>query len=290
MIFLASILAPIIVLGCLYSLLGAGFVIIYKANRILNFAHAELVVLSAYITVSITGFIGNNVIDLLITLFIAFLLGLIVYYLLIKPLVGYSILSPIMVTVALGVVLNAITILIWRGRMECIPLSWRGYYSFPGGFRLSSAEFIIIAGTTLYFIVMGLFYRFSKTGQRMRGTAERPLLAAQRGIKIYSISALAWGLGFVTLAFSAILLGINFSVSLQMGNMAILGFVVALVGGLDSLKGAIPAGFIIAATQQLAVYFVNARLSAAIPFFILLLVLICKPWGFFGTEEEIERV
>lgn len=284
------LLASIIVLASIYALLGAGFVIVYRASRILNFAHAQMVMLAAYFAVSATAFISNPLIVLSVVLCFSFLLGMIVYLLLIRPLAGYSVLSAIILTVAVGVVLNAATIFGWRGSMEVIPFGWRAYYSLPGGIRLSSIEVTTIAAIALFFTAMGFFYRFSKIGQQMRATAENPLLAAQRGIRIYTISGIAWGIGFVAAGLAAMLLGINYTVSLQMGSISVAAFVVALVGGLDSLWGTIPAAFIIAATEQLTITYVNPRLAESIPFIILLIVLMFRPWGLFGTKEELERV
>ena len=283
-------LSSIIVLGSIYALLGAGFVIIYRASRILNFAHAEVVMLAGYLAIAVSGFIASPFIGLFVVLFLSFLLGLLAYALLIKPLAGYSTLSAIILTVAMGVVFNAIAILGWGGNMEVIPLSWRAYYSFPGGVRFSSAEILTIIIVFIFFVAVGLFYRYSKTGQQIRATAERPLLAAQRGVKIYLISGLAWGMGFAAAGLAGVLLGINYTVSLQMGGIAVMAFAVALVGGMDSLWGTIPAAFIIAVTKQLAIVYINPRLADTIPFIILLLVLIFKPWGLFGTKEEIDRV
>jgi len=282
--------ASIIVLASIYALLGAGFVIVYKASRILNFAHAEIVMLGGYFAVTVAAFIPGSLTALPIVLCGCFFLGMIVYVLLIRPLAGYSVLSAIILTVAVGVVLNAVTVFLWRGEMEVIPFGWRAYFSLPGNIRLSSIEITTVGIVALFFTVIGFFYRFSKTGLQMRATAENPLLAAQRGIRIYRISGIAWGIGFAAAGLAAMLLGINYTVSLQMGSISIAAFVVALVGGLDSLWGTIPAALIIAATEQLTITYVNPRLAEAIPFIILLIVLMFKPWGLFGTKEELERV
>jgi len=284
------LLASIFVLASLYALLGAGFVIVYRASRILNFAHAEVVMLAAYFAVTLTAVVPNPIVVFLVVLFSTCLLGMMVYLLLIRPLAGYSVLSAIILTVALGVVLNAVTVYGWRGRMEVIPFGWRVYFTLPGNIRMSGVEVATIGIVTVFFSVMGIFYRFSKIGQQMRATSENPLLAAQRGIRIHMLSGIAWGIGFSAAGLAAMLLGINYTVSLQMGSISVAAFVVALVGGLDSLWGTIPSAFIIAATEQLTITYINPRLAEAVPFIILLMVLVFRPWGFFGTKEELERV
>lgn len=284
------LVTSIVVLGMLYALLGAGFVIIYRANRVLNFAHAEVVIFAAYLAVFLAGIAANLLVAVVGVLCCCFVLGLVVYATLIRPLVGYSTLSSIIVTVAFGVVLNAFTVLGWRGVMEVVPFGWTAYYALPGGVYLSSVEIASVVAVGVYFVAMDCFYRFSPIGQAMRATAERPLLAAQRGIRIYLISGIAWGMGFVGAALAGILLGMNYTVSPQLASVAVAAFVVALIGGLDSLWGTIPAAFIIAFMERLTVTYMNPRLAETVPFVLLVLVLMLKPWGLFGTEEELDRV
>ena len=284
-------LISVIVLGCVYAMLAAGFVVIYKSSRVLNFAYSDMVILAAYLAVTLTQLIaGPPLIALFISVIISFMFGLLIYALLIKPMAGQPIFSTIILTVALGIVLNGATIIIWGGEMETIPFGWRAIYVLPGGIRVASTEIVVIAVTVLFFTALFSFYRFSKIGQQMRATAENALLASQRGINIYFVTSIAWGIGMFVTSVAAILLGGNYSVNLNMGHVAVKAFAVALVGGLDSIKGAIPAAFVVALTELAASNFINPRLAEAIPFMIMILVLLIRPWGLFGTEEEIERV
>ena len=284
-------LTTVIVLSCVYALLASGFVIIYRASRILNFAYGSIAMLVGYFTVecaALTG--GNPVIALLMSLAFSFLIGVIIYFSLIKPMAGQPIFSTIVLTVALGIILEAVTILIWKGELESISLGWRGYYSLMEGVRLSSNEIAIILTTVVFFALLSLFYRYSRMGQQMRATAENTLLAAQRGINIYYVMALAWAMGTFATGIAAILIGSNYTVSLQMGMVAVKAFSVALVGGLDSIKGTIPAALIIATSELAAQNYISPRLGETIPFMIMLLVLLIRPWGLWGTAEEIDRV
>lgn len=284
-------IASIVVLSCVYSILALGFVVIYKSSRILNFAYADVVMLIGYLAVTLFELLGGPpFISLALVLIISFLFGLVIYALLIRPMAGEPIFSTIILTVALGIVLQAITVLIWKGDLEYISLGWRQYYSPIEGIRLASTEIVIIVTTILIFAALSCFYRFSKIGQQMRATAENTLLAAQRGINIYFVTSIAWAIGIFATGIASILLGSNYSVSLYMGHIAIKAFSVALVGGLDSIKGIIPAAFVIAAAELTANNYINPRLADTMPFIIMLLVLLIRPWGFWGTEEEIERV
>jgi branched-chain amino acid transport system permease protein len=280
-----------IVLGAMYALLGTGFIITYKASRILNFAFADIAMFTAYFAVTLVTLIGGSGnLSFILTLFFSFLLGVVIYALLIRPMVGESILATIIVCVGLGIILNAITTIIWGGELQTIRFWWREIYHFPGGFTLDSTEIITVISTTVLFSALGSFYRFTKIGRQMRATAENILLSSQRGMSIFIINGVAWGVGILYTGIAGILFGANYGISSSMPVMALKGIAVALVGGLDSVAGAIPAALIVALSEKLAAYYVNPRLADTVPFIIMLIVLIIRPWGLLGTEEEIERV
>ena len=284
-------LTSVLVLSCVYAVLASGFVVIYRSSRILNFSYSDVVMLIGYFSVTMLELIGGPpIISLAMVLLLSFIFGLVIYALLIRPMAGQPIFSTIILTVALGIILQSFTILVWRGELESISLGWRQYYSLFQGIRLASTEIVIIFTTILFFIALSGFYRFSRIGQQMRATAENTLLAAQRGINIYFVTALAWAIGIFATGVASVLLGSNYSVSLYMGHVAIKAFSVALVGGLDSIKGIIPAAFIVALTELAASNYINPRLADTMPFIIMLMVLLIRPWGLWGTEEEIERV
>lgn len=284
-------LTSVVVLGCVYAILASGFVVIYRSSRILNFAYADVVMLIGYFCVTLFEIIGGPpIISLLVVLVISFLFGLIIYALLIKPMAGQPIYSTIILTVALGIILQATTILVWKGELESISIGWRQYISIFEGVRLASTEIVIIITTVVFFLALSGFYRFSRLGQQMRATAENTLLASQRGIHIYFVTGIAWAIGIMATGVGSILLGSNYSVSLYMGHVAVKAFSVALVGGLDSIKGILPAAFLVALTELAASNYINPRLADTMPFIIMLVVLLIRPWGFWGTKEEIERV
>jgi branched-chain amino acid transport system permease protein len=286
-----AFLSSVVILGSMYAILAAGFVIIYKSSRILNFAHAEIGLLIAYILVTLLKVVpGPPVVSVAIVLLVAFGLGLMIHALLIRPLAGQPVFSTILLTVALGIVVQSIAVLAWKGGTETINFGWRRYYVIPPELRISSTEIIIVSSALIFFASLLSFYKYSAIGWQMRATAEKVLLAAQRGININFVMALSWGIGTFAIGVGAVLLGGYSSVSLSMTHMAIKAFAVSLVGGLDSVKGIIPAAAIVAGAELAANQYVNPRLADAIPFLIMLIVLVMRPWGLFGTEEEHERV
>ncbi len=284
-------LVSVFVLASLYAILGAGFVTIYKASRMLNFAYADIALVIGYITVAFSKIIGGPaILPIALSLLFSFVLGFLIYISLVRPMVGKFPVATIILTVALGMVLNSITILIFGGDLEEISLGWRANYSLPTKIYISGVEIVTIIATIVFLLILGAFYRYSKVGRQMRATAENLLLSAQRCINIFSITGIAWGIGIFATGVAGILFGANYGVSSHMGNVVIIGLGVGLVGGLDSLKGVIPAAIIIALAEKLGSYYINPRLGEAIPFVIMLVVLILRPWGICGTQEEIERV
>ena len=286
MLFFTSV----IILSCIYATLAIGFVLIYKSSRVLNFSYSYMVVFLAYLAISLIKYIKIPYVALIIGLLLSFVMGLLIYMILIKPMASQPIYSIIILTVALGMVIQSLATLIWRGDSENLTLGWNALYPIGKNIKVSSVDLVIVGTTLIFFSALILFYKYSTIGRQMKATAEKVLLAAQRGINVYFITAVAWGIGITATALAAILLGAYSSVSLQMGHIAIKAFAVALVGGLDSIPGVIPAAIIVALAELAANNYVNPRLADAIPFMIMLIVLLVRPWGLFGTEEEIERV
>ena len=134
------------------------------------------------------------------------------------------------------------------------------------------------------------FLRLSRWGIRMRAAGQNPLLAAQRGIGLHGVYAIAWGLATFTGGMAGMLIACDAGLE---GTMVVLGlkaFPAALVGGLDSLAGALVGALVIAAAEVLMVHHVDPLLSDVVPFLVLLVMLIVRPWGLFGSREELDRV
>jgi branched-chain amino acid transport system permease protein len=134
------------------------------------------------------------------------------------------------------------------------------------------------------------FLRFGRWGIRMRAAGQNPLLAAQRGINLHAIYALAWSLSTLTGALAGMLIALDSGLT---GTMVIIGlkaFPAALVGGLDSLIGALAGSLIVAGTEVLLIHYVDPLLSDVVPFLVLIAMLVVRPWGLFGTREELDRV
>ena len=140
------------------------------------------------------------------------------------------------------------------------------------------------------FAALAGFFQYTRLGRQFRGAAENPLLAAQRQVNINLILALAWALAVFSATLAGVLFGSRSMLSPQSTIIGLSGLTAALVGGLDSLRGAAVGGVLVAAATYLTARLISPTLAEAVPFLILLVVMCWRPWGLFGTVEELNRV
>jgi branched-chain amino acid transport system permease protein len=135
-----------------------------------------------------------------------------------------------------------------------------------------------------------IFLRHTQWGIRMRAAGQNPLLAAQRGINLHAIYALAWALATFTAGIAGMLVACDNALDQTMVTIGLKAFPAALVGGLDSLAGALIGSLIVSAAEVLLIHYIDPLLSEVVPFAILVAMLIVRPWGLFGSREELDRV
>jgi branched-chain amino acid transport system permease protein len=290
----AQLIANTVVLASTYTLLAIGYVVVYRASRVLNLAHGELMMLGGYAFFTLASAApGHPVLVVPATLLVSLLVGVGVYFAVMRPMAGHPIFSAVLVTVSLGILLRGLVILGWTPEIK-YPLAVMGYSShprrFPGGAVLSDIDLFSISCAGALLLGLWLFFSKSRWGIQMRAAAENPVLAAQRGINIHLVFAVSWGISTFAAGVAGALYASNVRLDPEIGVIGLKAFPVALVGGLDSLLGVLPAGLAIALLENLAIKYVSPLLSEVVPFLVLLLMLFIRPWGLFGTKEEIERV
>jgi branched-chain amino acid transport system permease protein len=206
---------------------------------------------------------------------------------------GESVLAAVLATIALGILLRGAMTLVFGTQVQH-PLRDLGWSNAPfelwGGAKISAVGLTLILANALTYLGLFAFLRGSRTGIRMRAAGQNPLLAAQRGIGLHGVYALAWSLATFTGGLAGMLIAANSGLESTMVTIGLKAFPAALVGGLDSLAGALLGSLVIAAAEVLLIHFVNPLLSDVVPFLVLLAMLIVRPWGVFGTREELDRV
>lgn len=289
-----QLIANIVVLAAIYALVSAGYVLVYRVSRVLNLAHGELMMIGAYLLVATAGlFSGSPILALLLAAVCGLIMGLVVYAVLMRWLTGEAVLAAVLLTIALGILLRGLSILIWTSQ-QFYPAAMFGWRNPPvhilPGVEISVASLVIVVLTVVIYVGLFLFLQFTAWGVRLRAAGQNPLLAEQRGIRLHAVYALAWGLSTFTASLAGMLLSLDSGVESTMATIGLKAFPAALVGGLDSLFGAVIGALIVAAAEIAAIQFVNPLLSDVVPFLVLLIVLAVRPWGLFGSREQLDRV
>jgi branched-chain amino acid transport system permease protein len=283
----------IAVLAAIYALIACGYVLIYRVSRVLSLAHGELMMLGAYglaLTASLFG--GHPLVAIAASAVLALAVGFLVYGLLMWRMTGESVLAAVLATIALGILLRGAMILMF-GTQTQYPLQHLGWTNSSialGSARISAAGLVLVLGTAAVYGALFLFLRLSRWGIRMRAAGQNPLLAAQRGIRLHGVYALAWGLATFTGGMAGMLIACDAGIESTLVTIGLKAFPAALVGGLDSLLGALIGAWIVAGAEVLLIHYVDPLLSDVVPFFVLLAMLVVRPWGLFGTKEELDRV
>jgi len=284
----------IIVLSAIYALIACGYVLIYRVSRVLNLAHGELMMLGAYLLLATaSSFGGNPFIAVGAAIGLSLLVGVMVYVFLMRKMTGEMVLAAVLTTVALGILLRGLMVLIWSAQQQ-YPGQALGAANpalvLPGGGRISTFAALLVVTTVLVYAALFVFLRFGRWGVRMRAAGQNPLLAAQRGINLHAVYALAWSLSTLTGALAGMLIALDSGLTSTMAVIGLKAFPAALVGGLDSLAGALIGALIIGAAEVLSIQYIDPLLSDVVPFLVLIVMLVLRPWGLLGTREELDRV
>jgi branched-chain amino acid transport system permease protein len=289
-----QLIVNMLVLSSIYALISCGYVLIYRVSRVMNLAQGELMMLGAYLLLTTASVFHDNAEMAIITaVVLSTTCGVLVYVLLMRKMAGESVLAAVLATIALGILLRGLMVLIWSAQQQYPgqPLGLNSTaIALPGGARISTfAAALVIVNALTYAALFG-FLRFGRWGLRMRAAGQNPLLAAQRGINLHAIYALTWALSTMTGAMAGMLIALDSGLTSNLAVLGLKAFPAALVGGLDSLLGTLIGSLIVAAAEILSIQYVDPLLSDVMPFLVLLAMLIVRPWGLFGTREELDRV
>ncbi len=294
--FYLQLIVSGLVLGSIYALVALGFAIIYKSTSVVNFAQGEFLMIGAYFCLSL-------VVDyripwfwaFLLTILFAIVLALLVERLILRPMIGEPVISIIMVTIGLSSVLRSIVTAVWGTQIRTYdpPL-------FPdapldvAGMPVSQVYLWSFGLSIVLLILFGLFFKYSKAGIAMRATAFSNQVALSMGISVKRIFALAWCIASVVSAIGGILIGNINGINIALSHFGLKVFPAVILGGLDSVLGAALGGIIIGVLENISDGILKSWLGLqgikeVAPFVFLVIILMIRPYGLFGTEE-IERV
>ncbi len=246
--------------------------------------------MSGYLVVTATAFAaGSIIVGGLIAIVMGLVIGALVYFLLMRRILSQPPFVGILVTVGLALLVRGLIILGWGGDLEVVDMCRGGRWTLFGA-SIPRSDVCTFGGSTISFVAIYLLSQSSRLGVQMRAVAENVTLAAQRGINVDRIVAATWMVAVASGVVAGALFGSRSILSLGSAVLGLKGIVAALIGGLDSLKGAAVGGVTVAAAEYYTTTQIDARFAELTPIALLLLLLLLRPWGIFGTAEQVERV
>ncbi len=280
--------------GSLYSLIALGFVLIYKASDTINFAQGEFVMFAGYIVAACFQIYGLPLwASLLIGLGGMVALGFLVEWSVLRFLIGRPVVAVIMATIGLASFLRGFAPLVWGIETKNLPLPLPTDPIFMGELMLAPNQIFAAVLAVACIVLIGLGFSRSRTGVALRAIADDQQAALAMGINVKLHFAIAWAVAGVVALVGGLVWGNLLGVDIQLALVGLKVFPVVILGGLDSVAGAILGGLIIGATESLAAGFIDPLVGGGtkdfIPYVLMIIILMVKPYGLFG-KPTIERV
>jgi branched-chain amino acid transport system permease protein len=292
--FAAILFANGVLVGSMYALVALGFVLIYKATDAINFAQGEFVMFAGFVaaaTISLAGWPWWAGVLLALAFMIALAFGL--ERVVLRPLLGRPIIAVVMATIGLASVLRGTAVLAFGTGVKTIPLPIGTSPLRLGPLFLPPIELAGAAVSLVFLAVFAWFFLRSRVGIAMRAVADSQQVAMAMGINIRRYFALAWALAGVVSALGGVLWGATLAVDTQLSLVGLKVFPVMILGGLDSILGAVVGGLIVGVVESLAAGFLDPLVGGGtkdfVPYVLMIAVLMVRPEGMFG-RRRIERV
>ena len=278
-----------IAIGCIYGLVALGFVLIYKATDVINFAQGEMMVLGAFCAYSlITYFHFSYAAALAFTILALGLFGMLLERVVLRPLIGEPVFAIIMLTIGLGYFLRSAVSMVpgWGTDTYGFKTPFTDRFLRSGDLVLSWEQMAIIIMTAVLILALWMFFRFSRVGVAMRAASQNQLAAVYMGISVTRVFSLTWTIAAALGGVAGILLSPITFVHMNMGFIGLRAFPAAVLGGFSSIPGAITGGLIIGVTESLAGVYLPQGWKDIAAWIILIAVLVARPEGIFGVKRK----
>jgi len=274
-------------LGCVYGLIALGFVLIFKATEVINFAQGEMMMIGAFVAFTLmTTFRLPFILAFLITPVICGAMGILLERAFIRPLVKEPVVSIIMVTIGLSITLRAVAGMIWSYDTLDFPHAFPEKAVHLGGITITPIHLWIISITLALVVVLYLFFKFTTVGISLQASAQNRLASMLMGISVKRVYAMTWALSGIMGAVAGMLIAPISFLSCNMGYLGLKAFPAAVIGGFNSIPGAIVGGLIIGVTETLAGTYLTLGFKDVVAYVVMLAVLMIRPEGIFGTHVQ----
>ena len=273
--------------GCVYGLIALGFVLIYKATEMVNFAQGDMMMLGAFIAFTFINGLGFPFAwGLLATIVCMAVIGVVIERVILRPMIGEPPFAVLMITIGLGFILRAIAGAVWGNEPRSISSPLSGGVVRLGELAIGYENIAIIVGTSILCLLLFAFFRFTRLGVAMQAASQNQLAAYYCGIPVKRVFSIIWALSAAIAATAGVLVAPITLVDPMMGFLGIKAFAAAIVGGFGSLQGAMAGGLLIGVVEQFAGLYLPTGFSDTSAYVILLLMLFIRPEGIFTSMQR----
>jgi branched-chain amino acid transport system permease protein len=292
--FLLALLLNGASIGLMYALIALGFVLVYKATDAINFAQGEFVMMAGLVGAAVLAVNGAWVIAaVVVTLAVMVGFGFALERVVLRPLLGRPVVAVIMATIGLAAVLRGLTPVVFGSVTRALSLPIGDNPIVIGPASLPPIQVLGAGVAVLFFAGFSLFFKKSRMGVAMRAVADNQQVAQAMGINVERYFALAWAMTGVVSALGGIIWGSMLGVDVQLALVGLKVFPVVILGGLDSIGGALVGGLIVGIVESLAAGYLDPYVGGGTkdfaPYVLMIIVLMVRPYGIFG-KRQIERV
>jgi branched-chain amino acid transport system permease protein len=273
--------------GCVYGLIALGFVLIYKATEMVNFAQGDLMMLGAFVALTFIGTMGLNYwVGFLLAALCMAVFGYLLDALILRRIIGQPQFAIVILTISLGFLFRAGAGFIWGHETQGFETPFTNRIINAGGVILPLESISMIAGTLLLALLLYLFFNFTKLGNAMQASSQNQLAAYYMGIPVKRINSLIWAISAIVATIAGVLLSPVSLVDPSIGFLGIKAFAAAVVGGFGSLLGTVLGGLIVGISETLAGRYLPPGFKEIVAYLIMLIVLMVRPQGLFSTMQR----
>jgi branched-chain amino acid transport system permease protein len=281
---LASQVVSGLATGCVYALIALGFVLIFKATDVVNFAQGEFVMASGFMSYTLLIGLGFPYgLVLVATILLSGLMGVVLERVVVRPIMDAPIFSIVIATIGASIVLRSSAGIVYGYDVLPLPTIFSKDPVRIGVLQFTPMDVGVIGSSLVIMLALYLFFRLTKTGMAMRATAQSQTAARLMGVSVSRIFSLTWAISAAIGGVAGVLIAPIVYLDPNLGFIGVKAFAGAILGGFGSIPGAIVGGMLLGVIENLSGYFFNAGIKQVSTYVLLILVLVIRPSGFFGA-------
>jgi branched-chain amino acid transport system permease protein len=281
---LASQVVSGLATGCVYALIALGFVLIFKATDVVNFAQGEFVMASGFMSYTLLIGLGFPYgLVLVATILLSGLMGVVLERVVVRPIMDAPIFSIVIATIGASIVLRSSAGIVYGYDVLPLPTIFSKDPVRVGVLQFTAMDVGVIGSSLMIMVALYLFFRLTKTGMAMRATAQSQTAARLMGVSVTRIFSLTWAISAAIGGVAGVLIAPIIYLDPNLGFIGVKAFAGAILGGFGSIPGAIVGGMLLGVIENLSGYFFNAGIKQVSTYILLILVLVVRPSGLFGA-------